>query len=104
VLGAWLIVVGSITIAGSFAARAILPEWWLLLVIGLRGSAARCARARNSSATLGALVTVGGIWAVAVGVLRIVLVVRAQGPAGGRRPGAGQAGRARSLTPMGASS
>src|SRR4051794_24816245 len=30
-LGSWLIVLGTITIAGAFAARRILPDWWLLL-------------------------------------------------------------------------
>src|SRR6516225_10888615 len=31
-LGAWLIVVGTITISGSLAARRFLPYWWLLLI------------------------------------------------------------------------
>src|SRR5919198_5364126 len=35
VLGAWLIVVGTITIAGAFAARRVMPNWWLLLILGL---------------------------------------------------------------------
>ena len=35
VLGAWLIVTGTIAIAGAFAARELLPDWWLLLLIGL---------------------------------------------------------------------
>src|SRR3954454_4393445 len=35
ILGAWLIAVGTITIAGSFAARDVLPNWWLLLILGL---------------------------------------------------------------------
>src|SRR5215475_12080204 len=34
-LGAWLIVVGTITISGSLAARHFLPNWWLLLIVGL---------------------------------------------------------------------
>src|SRR5438876_1178432 len=34
-LGAWLIVVGTITISGSLAARHFLPNWWLLLILGL---------------------------------------------------------------------
>ena len=34
-LGAWLIVVGTLTISGAFAARRILPDWWLLLITGL---------------------------------------------------------------------
>ena len=35
VLGSWLIVSGTIAIAGSFAIRKFMPDWWLLLVIGL---------------------------------------------------------------------
>src|SRR6516162_11450463 len=31
-LGAWLIVVGTITISSSLAARHFLPDWWLLLI------------------------------------------------------------------------
>src|SRR4030095_14930263 len=34
-LGAWLIVTGTLAITGAFAARQILPDWWLLLIIGL---------------------------------------------------------------------
>src|SRR4051794_33256853 len=30
-LGAWLIVVGTITISGAFASRKIMPDWWLVL-------------------------------------------------------------------------
>src|SRR6187397_2707672 len=32
-LGSWLIVVGTMTIAGSFAARDIVPGWWLGLIL-----------------------------------------------------------------------
>src|SRR6188472_4801736 len=35
VLAAWLIVTGTLAIAGAFAARRFLPDWWLLLIIGL---------------------------------------------------------------------
>src|SRR4051794_23614657 len=35
VLGAWLIVAGTISIAGAFAARRVLPNWWPLLIVGL---------------------------------------------------------------------
>src|SRR6266566_7828607 len=34
-LGAWLIVMGTTAISGAFAARRLLPDWWLLLIIGL---------------------------------------------------------------------
>src|SRR6187397_1519930 len=29
VLGAWLIVIGTLTISGAFATRRVLPNWWL---------------------------------------------------------------------------
>ena len=72
-LGAWLIVVGTLSISGAFAARRMLPDWWLLLVTGLLEVALGVLALANPGATLAALVTVGGIWAVAVGVSRVVL-------------------------------
>jgi uncharacterized membrane protein HdeD (DUF308 family) len=72
-LGAWLIVMGTIAISGSFAARQILPDWWLLLIIGLLEVPLGVLALADPGATLAALVTVGGIWAIAIGVMRIVL-------------------------------
>jgi uncharacterized membrane protein HdeD (DUF308 family) len=73
ILGAWLIVSGTIAIAGAFAARSILPNWWLLLILGLLEIPLGVLALANPGATLAALITVGGIWAVVVGVMRIVL-------------------------------
>jgi uncharacterized membrane protein HdeD (DUF308 family) len=73
VLGAWLIVIGTLTISGAFAARRILPDWWLLLITGLLEIPLGVLALANPGATLAALITVVGIWAVAVGVMRIVL-------------------------------
>jgi uncharacterized membrane protein HdeD (DUF308 family) len=73
VLGAWLVVMGTIAIAGSFAARAIIPDWWLLLLLGLSEVALGVLALANPGATLAAIITVGGIWAVAIGVMRIIL-------------------------------
>jgi len=73
VLGAWLIVGGTITVSGAFAARRILPGWWLLLILGLLEIPLGVLALANPGATLAALITVGGIWAVAVGVMRVVL-------------------------------
>jgi uncharacterized membrane protein HdeD (DUF308 family) len=73
VLGAWLIVAGTIAISGSFAAREVLPNWWLLLIIGLLEIPLGVLALANPGATLAALITVAGIWAVAVGVMRVVL-------------------------------
>jgi uncharacterized membrane protein HdeD (DUF308 family) len=72
-LGAWLIVVGTITIAGSFAARRVLPGWWLLLILGLLEIPLGVLALADPGATLAALITVGGIWAVAIGVMHVVL-------------------------------
>ena len=73
VLGAWLIVMGTIAIAGAFAARSVIPDWWLLLLLGLAEVALGVLALANPGATLAAIITVGGIWAVAIGVMRIVL-------------------------------
>jgi uncharacterized membrane protein HdeD (DUF308 family) len=72
-LGAWLIVVGTITIAGSLAARRFIPDWWLLLITGLLEVALGVLALANPGGTLAAIITVSGIWAVAVGVTRVVM-------------------------------
>jgi uncharacterized membrane protein HdeD (DUF308 family) len=72
-LGAWLIVMGTTAIAGAFAARRLLPVWWLLLILGLLEVPLGVLALADPGATLAALITVGGIWAVAVGVMRVVL-------------------------------
>jgi uncharacterized membrane protein HdeD (DUF308 family) len=72
-LGAWLIVTGTIAIAGAFAARDVLPDWWLLLILGLLQIPLGVLALADPGATLAALITVTGIWAVAIGVSRIVL-------------------------------
>jgi uncharacterized membrane protein HdeD (DUF308 family) len=73
VLGAWLIVMGTLAITGAFAAREFLPNWWLLLIVGLLEIPLGVLALANPGATLAALITVAGIWAVAIGVTRIVL-------------------------------
>jgi uncharacterized membrane protein HdeD (DUF308 family) len=73
ILGAWLVVMGTIAITGSFAARQIIPDWWLLLLLGLAEVALGVLALADPGATLAALITVGGIWAVAIGVMRIIL-------------------------------
>ena len=72
-LGSWLIVVGTLTIAGAFAARGVLPNWWLLLLLGLAEVPLGVLALADPGATLAALITVGGIWAIAIGAMRIVL-------------------------------
>jgi uncharacterized membrane protein HdeD (DUF308 family) len=72
-LGAWLIVSGTLAIAGALAARRLWSEWWLLLILGLLEIPLGVLALANPGATLAALITVAGIWAVAIGVMRIVL-------------------------------
>jgi uncharacterized membrane protein HdeD (DUF308 family) len=72
-LGSWLIVVGTISIGGALAGRKLLPDWWLVLLAGLFEVILGVLALAEPGATLAALITVGGIWAVAVGVTRIVL-------------------------------
>ena len=72
-LGAWLIVMGTMTMSGSLAARRFMSDWWLLLLIGLVEVPLGVLALANPGATLAALVTVGGIWTTVVGVMRITL-------------------------------
>jgi uncharacterized membrane protein HdeD (DUF308 family) len=72
-LGSWLIVVGTLTISGAFAARKVVPDWWLLLLVGLAEVPLGVLALADPGATLAAIITVGGIWAVAIGATRIVL-------------------------------
>jgi Short repeat of unknown function (DUF308) len=73
VLGAWLIVMGTLAVTGAFAARRILPNWWLLLILGLLEIPLGVLALANPGATVAALITVAGIWAIAIGVMRVVL-------------------------------
>jgi uncharacterized membrane protein HdeD (DUF308 family) len=73
VLAAWLIIMGTLAVSGAFAARNILPNWWLLLIIGLLEIPLGVLALANPGATLVAVVTVAGIWAVTIGVVRVVL-------------------------------
>ena len=72
-LGAWLIASGTIAIAGAFAARPLLPDWWLLLIFGLLEIPLGVLALADPGATLAAIITVAGIWAVAIGAMRVVL-------------------------------
>jgi uncharacterized membrane protein HdeD (DUF308 family) len=75
-LGSWLIVIGTVTISGAFAARRVLPDWWMLLLLGVVQVPLGVLALADPGATLAALITVGGIWAVAIGAMRIVLAFR----------------------------
>ena len=71
-VGSWLIVLGTISVSGAFAARRVLSDWWLLLLLGLAEVSLGVLALANPGATLAAIITVGGIWAVAIGAMRIV--------------------------------
>jgi uncharacterized membrane protein HdeD (DUF308 family) len=79
-LGAWLIVSGTLTITGAFAARRLLPDWWLLLILGLLEIPLGVLALAAPGAALAALITVAGIWAVAIGVMRIVIAFELKRP------------------------
>lgn len=72
-LGAWLIATGTATIVGSFAARHILRNWWMWLILGLLEIPLGVLALADPGATLAALVTVAAIWAVVIGVTEVVL-------------------------------
>jgi uncharacterized membrane protein HdeD (DUF308 family) len=72
-LGAWLIVIGTVTISGAFAARRVLGDWWLFLLLGVVEVPLGVLALVDPGTTLAALIIVGGIWAVAIGATRIVL-------------------------------
>ena len=64
---------GTVTITAAFAARRVLPYWWMGLLVGLLEIPLGVLALANPGATLAAIITVAGIWAVSVGVLRVVL-------------------------------
>jgi uncharacterized membrane protein HdeD (DUF308 family) len=72
-LGSWLIVTGTMAIAAAFATRRVLPYWWMGLLVGLLEIPLGVLALANPGATLAAIITVGGIWAVSIGVVRVVL-------------------------------
>src|SRR3954466_13077128 len=69
-VGSWLIVLGTIGISGAFAARGVLSDWWLLLLLGLAEVPLGVLALSNPGATLAAIITVGGLWAGAAGAMR----------------------------------
>jgi uncharacterized membrane protein HdeD (DUF308 family) len=71
-LGAWLIVSGTVGTAGAFAARRMLPSWWMLAIAGVLEVALGVLALAAPGSTLAALILVGGIWAVVIGFMRIV--------------------------------
>jgi uncharacterized membrane protein HdeD (DUF308 family) len=73
ILGAWLIVSGTVTLSGALAARGFLPGWYLLLALGALEIPLGVLALANPGSTLAALITVAAIWGIVVGVMSIVL-------------------------------
>jgi uncharacterized membrane protein HdeD (DUF308 family) len=71
-LGSYLIVVGTLTITGAFAARRVMDGWWMLLLLGLAEVPLGLLALADPGVTLAALITVGGIWAVVIGTMRVI--------------------------------
>jgi uncharacterized membrane protein HdeD (DUF308 family) len=51
----------------------VFPDWWLLLLLGLAEVPLGVLALADPGATLAAIITVGGIWAIAIGAMRVVL-------------------------------
>jgi Short repeat of unknown function (DUF308) len=65
-----------------------MSDWWLLLITALLEIPLGVLALADPGATLAALSTVGGIWAVAIGVMRIVVAFQVKRlPARSTRPG-----------------
>lgn len=73
VLGSWLIVFGGLNITGGFAARSVLPDWWMIVLLGVLEIPLGVLALANPGATLASLITVAGIFGVAIGITRIAL-------------------------------
>jgi uncharacterized membrane protein HdeD (DUF308 family) len=72
-LGAWLIIMGTIAISGAFAARRIFSDWWLLLVLGMLEVPLGLLALVAPGPALAGLITIGAVFAVLIGAVRIVL-------------------------------
>ena len=65
--------IGTLRIWGAFAARRVMQGWWLLLLLGLAEVPLGVLALADPGGTLAALITVGGIWAIVIGTMRVVL-------------------------------
>jgi uncharacterized membrane protein HdeD (DUF308 family) len=75
-LGSWLIVMGTVTISAAFAGRDVFPDWWMWLILGLLEIPLGVLALADPGATLAALITVAGIWSVAIGATYVVMAFR----------------------------
>jgi uncharacterized membrane protein HdeD (DUF308 family) len=72
-VGAWLTVGGAFGIIASFSRRRALPHWGFTLAIGVIELLLGVWAMRRPEATLAALITIIGLWAVLTGVIYCVL-------------------------------
>jgi uncharacterized membrane protein HdeD (DUF308 family) len=79
ILGAWLIVGGTVTVSGALAARRFLPNWYRLLALGALEIPLGVLALANPGSTLAALITVAAIWGIVIGVMTIVLAFEVKG-------------------------
>jgi uncharacterized membrane protein HdeD (DUF308 family) len=70
---------GAATITGAFAGREVIPDWWMWLLLGLLEIPLGVLALADPGATVAALTTVSGIWAVATGVIYAVMAFTSSG-------------------------
>jgi uncharacterized membrane protein HdeD (DUF308 family) len=71
-IGAFLLFSGLIEVVGSIANRD-MHGWWLVLILGLLQIVLGLWALRRPGLALSVIVTIAGIWAVAAGVLQVVV-------------------------------
>ena len=71
-IGAWIIVMGLLDIAGSVANRHDVKFWWLFMIFGIIEVGLGMVLLRRPSSTLVLAITVVGFWALVVGTLQII--------------------------------
>jgi uncharacterized membrane protein HdeD (DUF308 family) len=80
--GAWLAVSGSFNVVASFSRRRALPQWGFTLAVGVIEVLLGIWAMRRPEATLAALITIIGLWAVLTGVIYSMLAFEIRSAAG----------------------
>jgi uncharacterized membrane protein HdeD (DUF308 family) len=78
VFGAVALADGVLAIAAGIAARRLASDWWVLLVQGLVGIAIGVLTFANPANTALALLVLMAVWAIGLGVLQVVVAVKAR--------------------------
>ena len=71
-IGAWILAAGIINIVGAFANRHV-QYWWIYLILGLFEVPLGIWALRRPAVTLAVTVLAIGIWAIVVGIMRLVI-------------------------------